>query len=91
MSGNIQLHCNVMAYSRMRRRFPRARVWPPVAPNSSLHIARAQVVEAHDRAARARLPSREIQEHLLELYFSHVHPFLPILHKETFLADFRKM
>ncbi|EJD05321.1 uncharacterized protein FOMMEDRAFT_131881 [Fomitiporia mediterranea MF3/22] len=70
--------------------FPKARVWPPVAPSSTLHSARAKEAEACERAARARLPARDVQEHLLELYFTHVHPFLPIVHKQTFLRDFKE-
>ncbi|KAI5120399.1 hypothetical protein M0805_000178 [Coniferiporia weirii] len=71
--------------------FPKARVWPPVAPTSAAHIASAEEAEACERAARARLPTRDVQEQLLELYFSHVHIFLPVVHKETFWSDFRRM
>ena len=79
-----------LTYSNSRH-FPKARVWPPVAPSSALNIARAQEAESREREARARLPPRDIQEHLLDLYFTHVHPFLPIVHKRTFLEDFKKM
>ncbi|KAH8112249.1 fungal-specific transcription factor domain-containing protein [Phellopilus nigrolimitatus] len=72
-------------------RFPKARVWPPVASMSTAHMARIEEAEACERAVRACLPQRGVQEHLIELYFAHVHPFLPIVHKETFLSDFRAM
>lgn len=74
--------------------FPKARVWPPAAPvallNDSLAFDHARAVEAEavERAAIARLPSREMQKQLIELYFMHVHPYLPVLHKEEFMEDF---
>ncbi|KAL5478360.1 hypothetical protein ACEPAI_2544 [Sanghuangporus weigelae] len=71
--------------------FPKAGVWPPVAPKSAMHLARMKNAEASERAARARLPPRDVQEHLLQLYFTHVHPFLPIVHKQAFLREFRQM
>ena len=37
----------------------------------------------------SHLPSQEIQEHLLELYFTYVHTQLPILHKKTFMDLYR--
>ncbi|KAL5497945.1 LCB2 [Sanghuangporus vaninii] len=71
--------------------FPKAGVWPPVAPKSAMHLARMKDAEASERAARARLPPRDVQEHLLQLYFTHVHPFLPVVHKQAFLREFRQM
>lgn len=64
-------------------RFPKARVWPPLPSavrNSPRRIA--------DEFA-PRLPDVPTQELLLELYFTYVHPALPIVHKRTFLDDFR--
>ena len=36
-----------------------------------------------------RLPDLATQELLLELYFTYVHPALPIVHKPTFMDDWR--
>ncbi|KAE9408528.1 hypothetical protein BT96DRAFT_970469 [Gymnopus androsaceus JB14] len=36
----------------------------------------------------ADLPSAEMQEHFLKVYFEHVHSFLPILHKRAFYQAF---
>lgn len=64
--------------------FPKARVWPPAAPvtlsSESLAFdhARAEEAEEAERAAIARLPSRELQKKLIELYFMYV-PFLNLL------------
>ncbi|TBU22427.1 fungal-specific transcription factor domain-containing protein [Dichomitus squalens] len=63
-------------------RFPKARVWPPLPPS-----ARASQRQSEDFAPR--LPDLATQELLLELYFTYVHPVLPIVHKRTFMDDFR--
>lgn len=33
------------------------------------------------------LPPEDLSNHLIDLYFSHFYPFLPILHKKSFLAS----
>lgn len=99
--------------------FPRARVWPPVAPppesgsadeggwaqgssgasastigtDAGAGAGKVGWVSAKDveAAARAKLPARDVQEQLLDLYFTHVHPYLPVVHKEQFWEDFRAM
>ena len=35
-----------------------------------------------------QLPSMEVQHHLIDLYFSWVHPFFPVIHKQQFLSGF---
>ncbi|KZT75005.1 hypothetical protein DAEQUDRAFT_720214 [Daedalea quercina L-15889] len=35
-----------------------------------------------------QLPPLDVQHHLVDLYFAWVHPFLPVIHKERFLAHF---
>ncbi|EMD37133.1 hypothetical protein CERSUDRAFT_137619 [Gelatoporia subvermispora B] len=61
-------------------RFPKARVWPPLPPGRAKK-------EAADALAPS-LPDEKTQEVLLELYFTYVHPALPIVHKQSFLEDF---
>ncbi|KIK52123.1 hypothetical protein GYMLUDRAFT_50070 [Collybiopsis luxurians FD-317 M1] len=63
-------------------RFPKAGVWPPLPAEPS------KMLEEEDELA-AKLPSQEIQEQLLNAYFKHVHPFLPIIHKQAFYQAFR--
>lgn len=63
------------------RRFPKARVWPPLPWNATSAKASTD--------SSPTLPDLPIQEHLLDLYFTYVHPALPIVHKQTFLEDFR--
>ncbi|KAI0943292.1 hypothetical protein AcW1_002495 [Taiwanofungus camphoratus] len=63
-------------------RFPKARVWPPLPPSA---IKQAKGLEEF----APTLPNQEEQELLLELYFTYVHPVLPIVHKRTFMEDFR--
>ncbi|KAI0365000.1 hypothetical protein BV20DRAFT_1103242 [Pilatotrama ljubarskyi] len=64
-------------------RFPKARVWPPLPPAVRNSQRRMQ-----DEFV-PRLPDVATQELLLELYFTYVHPALPIVHKRSFLDDFR--
>lgn len=64
------------------RRFPKARVWPPVS-------SKTVTVHEEEDDLSAELPSTEIQEQLLKVYFEHVHSFLPVVHKDMFYERFR--
>ena len=63
-------------------KFPKARVWPPLPPTAANH-AKGLENFAPD------LPDRATQELLLELYWTYVHPALPIVCKRSFMEDFR--
>ncbi|KAG6826250.1 hypothetical protein H0H92_000574 [Tricholoma furcatifolium] len=63
-------------------RFPKARVWPPLASSSS-------VPPTDEDEYVSRLPDQSVQEHLVELYFKHVHTYLPVIHKRAFYDAFR--
>ncbi|KZT01624.1 uncharacterized protein LAESUDRAFT_663600 [Laetiporus sulphureus 93-53] len=63
-------------------RFPKARVWPPLPPSAT---AKAKGLENF----APRMPDQATQELLLELYWTYVHPALPIVHKRAFMEDFR--
>ncbi|TFY71776.1 hypothetical protein EVG20_g1228 [Dentipellis fragilis] len=65
-------------------RFPKARVWPPLPSNQ---YQRNEAREEEELAVT--LPPLQTQERLLDLYFTFVHPALPIVHKKTFMEDFR--
>ncbi|KAH9474654.1 Nitrogen assimilation transcription factor nit-4 [Psilocybe cubensis] len=62
-------------------RFPKARVWPPL-PSASA------ILSGEDEFA-SQLPPLQLQEHLLDLYFTYVQPLFPIIHKKSFLESFR--
>lgn len=62
------------------RRFPKARVWPPL-PDSESNP------QSHSEEEVVTLPDAATQEQLLEIYFAYVHPALPILHKKSFLEE----
>ncbi|KAJ7594197.1 fungal-specific transcription factor domain-containing protein [Mycena floridula] len=62
-------------------RFPKARVWPALPTGSVSSRAR-------DDSAWSNLPPREIQDHLVSLYFTFVHPSFPVVHKATFFKAF---
>ncbi|KAG0201615.1 hypothetical protein BGX28_005605 [Mortierella sp. GBA30] len=40
-------------------------------------------------AATMPLPPRDLAEHLLDCYWSYVHPHMPVLHKPTFMRQYR--
>jgi hypothetical protein len=37
----------------------------------------------------SQLPEAAVQEHLVELYFTYVHPSFPVVHKRAFFDVFR--
>ncbi|KAG7095560.1 hypothetical protein E1B28_006297 [Marasmius oreades] len=59
-------------------RFPKARVWPPVSE-----------VSYPDADSISRPPPPDVQEKLLDLYFIHVHPIFPVIHKQSFFDNLR--
>ncbi|KAF9030317.1 hypothetical protein BDZ89DRAFT_985448 [Hymenopellis radicata] len=63
-------------------RFPKARVWPALQSGPSKQ-------KSEDDYSSDGLPSLTTQEHLLDLYFAHVHPFFPVVHKQAFREAFR--
>ncbi|KAH7911436.1 fungal-specific transcription factor domain-containing protein [Hygrophoropsis aurantiaca] len=62
-------------------RFPKARVWPPVPGHAPSAL--------EDDEFASKLPDAALQEHLLELYFTYVHPVFPVLHKAAFWESYR--
>lgn len=69
------------------RRFPKARVWPPSpSPTNLKHNTAAT---AYDDAEGVQLPDPAMQEHLLELYFTYVHPSFPVIHKRAFFEGIK--
>jgi len=59
---------------------PRARKWPR-AKDDVAHLLQ----EEHDVA----MPPMHVQERLVDLYFTYMHPSLPMIHKAQFLADWK--
>ncbi|PPR03375.1 hypothetical protein CVT24_012500 [Panaeolus cyanescens] len=62
-------------------RFPKARVWPPLPSGSTTLNGDDELV--------SKLPPPQVQEHLIDLYFTHVHPHFPIIHKRAFFAAYK--
>lgn len=50
--------------------------------------------EADDVCVRAQgaflLPSAELQDHLIDLYFKYVHPFIPVINRIEFMEEYRE-
>ncbi|TFK71119.1 hypothetical protein BDN72DRAFT_479127 [Pluteus cervinus] len=61
-------------------RFPKARVWPPLPSGSRTMNGEGEYP--------SQLPDRSTQEHLLDLYFTHVHPSFPVVQKRALLDTF---
>jgi len=59
---------------------PRAHRWPR-AKDDVAHLLQ----EEHDVA----MPPMHVQERLVDLYFTYMHPSLPVIHKAQFLADWK--
>jgi hypothetical protein len=70
------------------RRFPPARVWPPLPTDKRYN---ALITGAEGDEHLSKLPDPETQDHLLDLYFTYVHPSLPVVHKKAFLDIFRQV
>lgn len=59
-------------------RFPKARVWPALPTNIPVQ-----------ENLSTDLPSPALQDHLLNLYFTYVHPSLPVIHKHSFQEAYK--
>ncbi|KAF9463229.1 fungal-specific transcription factor domain-containing protein [Collybia nuda] len=62
-------------------RFPKARVWPPLPSGST-------TLNGDDEFA-CQLPESSVQDHLLRLYFTYVHPSIPIVNKRAFFEAYK--
>ncbi|KAJ7897143.1 fungal-specific transcription factor domain-containing protein [Mycena olivaceomarginata] len=58
---------------------PMARVWPPSKDLTEL---------VNEEDMDIELPPVHVQEHLLQLYFTYIHPVFPVLHKTCFLIEY---
>jgi len=103
--GKRLLH-EINEYLTGYRRFPKARVWPPLPPSSENVITPnpltntsaststtnlpLHAVSVTDEDLISVMPDPTLQEHLLEIYFTHVHSAFPILHKEAFMKKFQE-
>lgn len=56
-----------------------ARVWPP---------ARYGLASPTLGEMDVRLPPWDVQDRLLELYFTYIHPVFPVIHKSRFLSEY---
>ena len=65
-------------------KFPGARVWPPLPPTEHTQFTK------EGGEFSTSMPPSEEQENLLDLYWKHVHTFLPVVYKQSFLESFRR-
>jgi hypothetical protein len=62
-------------------------MWP--ASQQNVQGSGYMVVTELEQQLMAELPPLSVQEHLLELYWTYVHPAVPIVHKDLFMDSFR--
>jgi hypothetical protein len=87
-----------------RRRFPKARVWPPLPPSDTSPVIPSistltnspiatntplTSLSVVDRDLSSVMPDLAAQEHLLDIYFTYVHSAFPVLHKEAFWEGYK--
>lgn len=64
------------------RRLPMARTWPPADEDlSDLRSATADV--------DVPMPTLDHQDLLVDLYFTYVHPVLPVIHRQSFMSQYQ--
>lgn len=80
----LQTFIPLSSNSSSFRRFPKARVWPALPSN-----AQNGRPTADDDELASQLPEPALQEHLLELYFTYVHPSFPVVHKRAFFEVYK--
>ncbi|KAJ7597406.1 fungal-specific transcription factor domain-containing protein [Mycena floridula] len=61
---------------------PMARVWPPSKEHHAIH-------SFHEEDFEVQLPPIHVQDKLIDLYFTYIHPAFPVIHKCRFLADYQ--
>ncbi|KAF9055831.1 fungal-specific transcription factor domain-containing protein [Panaeolus papilionaceus] len=61
-------------------RLPMARVWPP---------SKFGITTYPHGPVDTELPPQHIQEELLDVYFTNIHPVFPVIHKTRFLSEYR--
>ncbi|KAJ3793146.1 fungal-specific transcription factor domain-containing protein [Lentinula aff. detonsa] len=61
-------------------KLPMARVWPPSKDFAALTIQEDDIA--------VELPPIDMQDHLIDLYFTYIHPVFPVIHKNRFLSGY---
>ncbi|KAJ4002275.1 fungal-specific transcription factor domain-containing protein [Lentinula boryana] len=61
-------------------KLPMARVWPPSKVFAALTIQEDDIA--------VELPPIDMQDHLIDLYFTYIHPVFPVIHKNRFLSGY---
>ncbi|TFK49703.1 hypothetical protein OE88DRAFT_1736693 [Heliocybe sulcata] len=62
-------------------KLPMSRVWPAALEGKLNYPEEQDII--------VEMPTREYQEHLINVYFTYIHPWFPIVHKRRFLEQFR--
>lgn len=57
-----------------------ARFWPSARSN--------KIPASRDEGVVVNLPPLDMQDHLVDLYFTYVHPIFPVIHKGRFMREY---
>ncbi|ORY73251.1 fungal-specific transcription factor domain-domain-containing protein [Leucosporidium creatinivorum] len=84
-SSGLYLISKSARYKDFFWQFPSAGVWPPT--DGRVLKTEKEILALAD--AEDPLPDRATQQHLLDLYWTYVHPHFPILYKVSFMRQYR--
>ena len=63
-----------------------AKLWPGPAPNTRVQLERIGLTHAVEGSIP--MPPIEIQDHLVQVYFTYVNPSVPVLDEESFMVQY---
>lgn len=95
-SSGLYLISKSSRYQDFFWRFPKAGVWPPIdrSANSDSSVIRDSLAKSEEELVSATkayevMPDKRTSDHLLELYWTYVHPHMPLLYRSLFVRQYR--
>ncbi|KAF9302169.1 hypothetical protein BGZ74_005716 [Mortierella antarctica] len=65
-------------------------LWTSPQPPADLHVRYTHNLQSDTKQDATEMPSKEVIDHLLAVYFRHIHPVLPMLHYPTLSDQIRR-
>ncbi|KAI8600322.1 fungal-specific transcription factor domain-containing protein [Dissophora ornata] len=89
--STLPLLLNLLCSASLTRYTPLSSIphfapYPTVASHTTFILKIAALTQL---ASRMALPPKDLADHLIECYWTYVHPHLPIVHKPTFMRQYR--
>ena len=73
-------------HGRAPRQFPMAKFWPGPAPNTRVQKDEVGHIRAVEQSIR--MPPVEVQDHLIQVFFTYANPSVPVLDEESFMSQY---